>query len=133
MESPMFWAIVLVSGISLIVLGCFLYFGFLLHKLRRYPDGLLEDILHHWINAKPPDPTLVSNLVEEYLNRRNEFWTLYGQFVLSVFVIVCVTILLLTRVISAEAGLPILSAIGGFAIGKGISAGRVTAYRRPEQ
>ena len=48
-------------------------------------------------------------MMDELLNRRNEFWMLYGQFILSLFVIVCVTILLLTGVISAEAGLPILS------------------------
>lgn len=132
MESSIFWVIIVVSGICLLILGSFVYFGFLLHRIRRFPDGLLEEFLHHWMNNRPPDPSLLSSALDEYLSRRNEFWTLYGQFTLSAFVIVCITILLLTRVISAEAGLPILSGVGGFAIGKGISAGRTTTYRRPE-
>jgi len=49
---------------------------------------------------------------------------------ISVFVVLCITILLLTRVISAEAGLSILAGVGGFAIGKGITIGRA-AYRMP--
>jgi hypothetical protein len=133
MESSMFWVIILVSGISLFILACFVYFGFLLHRMRRFSNGLLEEMLHHWMHNRPPDPSLLSNALDEYLSRRNEFWTLYGQFVLSAFVILCVTILLLTRVISAEAGLPILSGVGGFAIGKGIATGRSTTYRRPQE
>lgn len=133
METSMFWVIIVVSVIGLLILACFVYFGFLLHRIRRFPDGLLEDILHHWLRNRPPDPSLISNALEEYLSRRNEFWTLYGQFILSAFVIVCITILLLTRVISAEAGLPILSGVGGFAIGKGVSAGRSTTYRKPQE
>lgn len=129
----MFWIIIVVTGISLLVLACFVYFGFLLHRIRKSPDGLIERILHDWMHNRPPDPGLISNALDEYLSRRNEFWTLYGQFILSVFVIVCVTILLLTRVISAEAGLPILSGISGFAIGKGLTAGRNTTYRRPQE
>ncbi len=39
---------------------------------------------------------------------------------LSAFVISIVTILLLTRIISVKAGLPILAGIGGFAIGRGV-------------
>ncbi|KPJ51119.1 MAG: hypothetical protein AMJ41_00240 [candidate division Zixibacteria bacterium DG_27] len=128
----MFSVIIVVSAISLLILLSLAYFGFLLHRIRRFPNGLLEEILHVWMRNRPPDPSLISNALDEYLSRRNEFWTLYGQFILSAFVIVCVTILLLTRVISAEAGLPILSGVGGFAIGKGISAGRSTTYRRPE-
>ena len=53
--------------------------------------------------------------------RRNEFWTMYGQILIAIFLILALTILLLTKSIKEEAGLPILSAISGFAIAKGAS------------
>lgn len=120
--------IILVAVICLLVVGCLLYFGFLLHRLR-YKGGAFEELLHHWLHGSSRgEAKVLTNLVEEYLNRRNEFWTLYGQFLLSAFVIVCITILLLTKTISAEAGLPILSGVGGFAIGKGAASGRTTTF-----
>jgi len=127
MNDWIFWVIVIVSLIALLVLACFLFFGLLLSRLRLWRDGWERELIHYWMNRRPPDYGTVQNIIEDYFNRRNEFWTLYGQFVLSLFVILCVTILLLTRVITADAGLPILSGIGGFAIGKNISAGRTRA------
>ena len=69
-----------------------------------------------------------------YLTRRNEFWSTYGQFSLSLIVIVFITVLLLADVISAEAGLPILAGIGSFAIGRGVSMTSVrgTPSRPPQ-
>lgn len=133
MDEMMFRVILVIFVISLLILGCLVFFGFILQRIKKYSDGMLEDILQHWMHNRPPDPSVLSNVIDEYLIRRNEFWTLSGQFILSVFVIVCITILLLAKVITAEAGLPILSGVGGFAIGKGIQAGRSTSYRRPEQ
>jgi hypothetical protein len=121
-----FAVIVLVAVICLLVVGCLLFFGFLLHRLRCKGGPFLEEMVHRWLGGPRSEAKVLSNIVEEYLNRRNEFWTLYGQFILSAFVIVCITILLLTKTISAEAGLPILSRVGGFAIGKGSTSGRTT-------
>ncbi|VVB85174.1 Uncharacterised protein [uncultured archaeon] len=130
MEPSMFWIIVLISGISVATLICFVFFGSLLNRKFREELNIIN-LVYKWLIDAPPrsfDPSFLSNMMDEFLNRRNEFWMLYGQFILSLFVIVCVTILLLTGVISAEAGLPILSGIGGFAIGKGISGGRTSTY-----
>lgn len=52
------------------------------------------------------------------LERRNELWAAHAQLLVAVLVAVLLTVLLLTRVISAEAGLPILSGISGFALAK---------------
>ena len=60
----------------------------------------------------------------DFLQRRNEFWTAYGQTLIAILIIVVLSVLLLSKTISAEAGLPILSAISGFAIAKGVAAGR---------
>ena len=130
MEPSIFWTIGLISFISIATLLCFVVFGFVLNKKFREEYNII-DLANQWFIRLPPrsfDPSFFSNMMDELLNRRNEFWMLYGQFILSLFVIVCVTILLLTGVISAEAGLPILSGIGGFAIGKGISGGRTSTY-----
>ena len=112
--------ILVVSGLALIVLLAFFWFGwYLLNKwlVRKYMQDF-EPMPHpdwrrDWENFR-------STLLE-LLNKRNDFWTAYGQFVLATFVIACVTILLLAGIIDADAGLPILSGIGAFAIGKGAS------------
>ena len=71
--------------------------------------------------------------MEQFLTKRNELWTFFGQFVLSAFVIAVIAILLLARIISAEAGLPILDGIGGFAIGKTATTARSILRRQERQ
>ncbi len=104
--------------------------------LRRFPSGP-EDWFHfveRWLHG-PGNPS-IRPLIEAYteqLQRRNEFWTSYGQTIVAVLMIVVLTILLLTRTISAEAGLPILSGISGFAIAKSVSASRTGSPTDPGQ
>jgi hypothetical protein len=116
-----FSVLLLVAVVSLLVLASLAYFAFYLNKLRiGWPH--IDGLLHMWLNqGAKPDSALISNIIGEWYTHRNEFWTSYGQFMLSGFVIAVITILLLTRTISAEAGLPILAGVGGFAIGKGTS------------
>jgi hypothetical protein len=45
-------------------------------------------------------------------------WSSYGQFGICIFLVFCVTVMLILRVISAEAGLTILSGISGFAVAR---------------
>jgi hypothetical protein len=74
-------------------------------------------------------------LATYYLENCIEFWVAYGQIILAILLIVALTILLLTKTITAEAGLPILSAIAGFAIAKGTSTARLggIAPRQPPE
>lgn len=60
----------------------------------------------------------LSNWYQAYLEKRNDFWEHYGQVALAVLIVTVLAVLLLTKTISAEAGLPILSAVAGFAIAK---------------
>jgi hypothetical protein len=69
-----------------------------------------------------------SDVYRSYLRERNDFWEKYGQVVVAIVIIVILAVLLLTKTISAEAGLPILSAVGGFAIAKTAS---VSTQNRP--
>lgn len=68
------------------------------------------------------------DVYRDYLRERNDFWEKYGQVIVAIVIIVVLAVLLLTKTISAEAGLPILSAVGGFAIAK--SAG-ISTHSRP--
>ena len=72
----------------------------------------------------------LSNWYQNYLEKRNDFWEHYGQVALAVLIVIVLAVLLLSKVISAEAGLPILSAVAGFAIAK--SSRTSTSARRPE-
>jgi hypothetical protein len=46
---------------------------------------------------------------------------------IAILIAIVLTILLLTKSITAEAGLPILSAVSGFAIAKGMSSTKTTS------
>src|SRR4029077_7179634 len=67
---------------------------------------------------------IVGSAYSEYLSRRNEFWVTYGQTTVAVLLLIVVTVLLLTRTINPDAGLPILSGIAGFAIAKTTGSSR---------
>ncbi|HWG21688.1 MAG TPA: hypothetical protein VG225_14245 [Terracidiphilus sp.] len=120
----------LVGGIGLLVLVSIVAFGVLLNSGRlrfwRTRDGVIwEDLIHRWTNSTgQPEIRPIIEAYTEHLQRRNEFWTSYGQTIVAVLIIIVLTILLLTRTISAEAGLPVLSGISGFAIAKSVSASR---------
>lgn len=124
-------SVILVGSIGLVIIVGFIAFGKLLQRLPK--DSAVVQFLEHIPSGARLDAWVYCNSLEDYLTRRNEFWTLFGQFVLTAFVIICITILLLTKIISPEAGLPILSGIGGFAIGKGIQTGRSALFRRRQE
>jgi len=127
-ETTLLWICVLVSLVGLLSILSIVFFGvhmwgFFKRKLFPFDHPFVEHILH-WCekNGRRPNlPRYLSDSYSEYLQRRNEFWTSYGQIVIAALIIIVLSILLLTRTISAEAGLPILSGISGFAIAKSVS------------
>ena len=82
---------------------------------------------------RPLVPVVVPDSYTEYLQRRNEFWTAYGQVLLAVLIVIFLAILLITKTISAEAGLLILSGISGFVIVKGVSAAKSNTTPQPRR
>jgi hypothetical protein len=48
-------------------------------------------------------------------------WTLYGQFLFSTLLAVLICLLMIPKTISAEAGLAVLAALGGFAAGRTVT------------
>ena len=95
---------------------------------------LRESLMHF---GPGPDPRRyrwwtdsLSSWYQTYLEKRNDFWEHYGQVALAVLIVIVLAVLLLAKAISAEAGLPILSAVAGFAIAK--SSGSPSSVRRAE-
>ncbi|EPJ2923431.1 hypothetical protein ACV337_26280 [Pseudomonas aeruginosa] len=122
----MFWVVIFVGVIGLLITGAIVFFawkafsdkgrGFVHYEL--YLDFLSK----HQI--RPNIPKYLNEAYSDYLQKRNEFWSTYGQVVIAAFIIIVLAILMLTKTISAEAGLPILSAVSGFAIAKSVSSSR---------
>jgi hypothetical protein len=76
--------------------------------------------------------SMVGAAYAEHLARRNEFWVTYGQTTVAVLLLIVVTVLLLTKTINPDAGLPILSGIAGFAIAKTTGSPRGIPSAPPE-
>lgn len=121
----------LVSVLGLIVVSGIVWFGYVIGRgSRKSPESMghpaWDEMFYEWAKHSPSSsdelPRIAYESYAEYLQRRNEFWTAYGQVLLAVLIVIVLTILLVTKTITAEAGLPILSGISSFAIAKGISA-----------
>ncbi len=122
--------LVLVVGL-LCIFGLYRFgttlFGHQLPNLIRHLDEYISNV--HPNNTQRLTEVL-TNWHQSYLEKRNDFWEHYGQVALAVLIVVVLAVLLLTKTISAEAGLPILSAVAGFAIAKTNSTSSST--RSPE-
>lgn len=97
------------------------FFAEIYHFVRRFAPS--HNLPRVWLDG-------VFASYDQYLDKRNEFWEHFGQVSLAALIVVVLAVLLLTKVISAEAGLPILSAVAGFAIAK---SGSVQVNRRNSQ
>jgi uncharacterized membrane protein YhaH (DUF805 family) len=129
---------------ALIVVLIILFAVLLLHARRwwgrkePYPIEILVRELHHLLMDGPRRReavvvgTLVGSAYAEHLARRNEFWVSYGQVTVAVLLLIVVTVLLLTRTIDPDAGLPILSGIAGFAIAKTTGPSGGVGVRPPD-
>lgn len=114
--SEIFWICFAVGILSLLVLGVIVLF--LSPRLKK---GKFMEELSRRINNANLDSTSIKEISSQFFTRRNEFWTIIGQFAIAIFLVATLTILLLTKTVSAEAGLPIFSGIAGFSIAKGVS------------
>ena len=121
------WLSILLGFLGIGAFACIAWFGYVLTKPSKFDGSLIwEEVLHRLRKPGYLDdlPRYLHDSYIEYLQRRNEFWTTYGQVLIAVLIVVVLAILLLTKTISAEAGLPILSGISGFAIAKGVSGSK---------
>lgn len=127
--SETFWLCVLAVFVGGIAMWAIVWFGHRIFSNSQYDFWGLAQFLEFWKsqNIRPNLPRYFVDVLTESLQRRNEFWITYGQLVVAILIVVILTILLLTKTISAEAGLPLLSAVSGFAIARGVNSNRTTS------
>ena len=129
-----------ILAILVLIVGLLFLFGLFRFGTTLFgtqSSDLFAELREFLMHGPGPDPRRyrwwtdsLSNWYQTYLEKRNDFWEHYGQVALAVLIVVVLAVLLLSKVISAEAGLPILSAVAGFAIAK--TSGSSTSNRRPE-
>jgi hypothetical protein len=135
MDKLIFWLSVLVMIFAASIIAGVVWFGLrVFYERWNYPHPFIEHVMERWLHGpRPPRADVaaqvMSDSISNYRERRNEYWTTYGQIVLSIFIVALLSVLLLTKTINADAGLPILSGISGFAIAKTVNAG--TSGRGP--
>lgn len=93
---------------------------------RALSDRQLQTVLEHYAKNNPQGNLIwhFSNLSADHTLRRNEFWATTTQVIGSVLIVAVIAILLIFKVIAAEAGLPILSAVSGFGLAKSSTLNR---------
>ena len=128
---------IIVSVVGALVVSGIVYFVRIKIRNGFLAPRFWEVLVDHYLvepRRRSDMPRYVIEGYSDYLQRRNEFWTTYGQVLIAVFIVIVLAILLLTKVISAEAGLPILAGISGFAIAKGVSGARsITALHEGQE
>lgn len=124
----MFWIVIFTGIIGLLVIGTVAIFAWRAFSIRTRGFVEYEQFIEFWKekNIRPNIPKYLNDAYSDYLQKRNEFWSTYGQIIAAIFIVIVLAILMLTKVISAEAGLPILSAVSGFAIAKGANSTKNT-------
>lgn len=123
-----FWFVIVVAILGLLIVSTIVFFAknAFLDDTRGFVnyEKYLEFLTEHKIRTNLP--VYVNEAYADYLQKRNEFWSTYGQVVVALFIVIILAILMLTQTITAEAGLPILSAVSGFAIAKGVNSAKNT-------
>jgi flagellar biogenesis protein FliO len=127
-----------VFGLGALIVVLVIVFALALLLWRRREGDFLERYFREWLHGPVERrevvylSAMVGAAYAEHLARRNEFWVTYGQTTVAVLLLIVVTVLLLTRTINPDAGLPILSGIGGFAIAKTTGSSRGVPSAPPE-
>ncbi len=124
-----FWLSIFIGALGIIAICSMIYFGhkmftklshIFIVEIKRMFKSMCRCISVENINVAN-DVKAIVDFFTDYREKRNEFLSAYGQIILAIFVVMIIAILLITKTISTEAGLPILSAIAGFAIAKGVN------------
>lgn len=128
LETPINLYCILVVIVGAFALGMTYCFGRFLAKYNLFDLSLgskvIDDTLQYLskVNFRANLPRHFIDANADYLEKRNNFWSIYLQVVVAVFVLIVLAILLITKTINAEAGMPLLSATTGFAIAKTIGS-----------
>jgi hypothetical protein len=115
------WGIIFCSALAVIALALFFALGFLVRDQLFVEDDRDRSIFRWALSAGVPPEDLgeaFRDVVGEVVRGRNEFLSIYGQLLVATVVVAVIAILLLVKVIGASAGLPIITGIVAFTLGK---------------
>ncbi len=115
-----FWLSVAIGGLGLLVIAGVLWFARWLKS--QDAEWLPKPVETEGQTALQPSNKFDAQFIAHYLENRLEFGAGYGQTVLAILLVTVLGILLVTKTISSEAGLSLLSAIAGFVFAKGTAA-----------
>jgi len=104
---------------GVIVIGGLIVFG--MFKLQRLCKQILcicdpEQAEGNLISCKK-----FKKIHSDFLLRRNEFWSIFVQYVIIIFIITVLTVLLIMDKVSSEAAIPVMAGLASFAVGKAIT------------
>lgn len=119
---------ILFGILGLIVIIGVIWFGNKIYKAPIWDSlrilNIVESFLGKSSNISTNELKSLVDSCADYRDKRNEFLSIYGQTIIAIFIVITLAILMITKTISAEAGLPILSAVSGFAIAKGANSSK---------
>jgi hypothetical protein len=130
LASPLGFSILLIvfGVIALAVIWIFAYHLSRTKVLVIEPNQLGQLLEFYQKTNQSTNPLWhLANANAEHLQRRNEFWATYVQTAAAVLIVIVIALLLLADKITADAALPILSAISGFVIAKSVAGGGRTS------
>jgi len=107
-----------IIAFGVIAIGGLIFFGLnKLQDLHKQKDCICNFLakISSWLEWKD-----FKELHSDFLLRRNEFWSIFAQYLSVLVLIIVLTVLLLERVVEADAALPIMAGLVSFGIGKGI-------------
>ena len=125
-----FWLSIFFGILGIIVIAGVIWFGKQIYTaslwdaLKVKESRIIDSLLGNSPNNSANELKALVDSYADHRDKRNEFWSIYGQTIMAIFIVITLAILMITKTISAEAGLPILSAVSGFAIAKGASSNK---------
>jgi hypothetical protein len=114
---------------AVILFGVFAIIGltvFGILKLNDFWNNVLLFVNKDGIESCKNDTQckILKEMNTDFLERRNEFWSIFGQYIITLFIITILAVLLIMKKVSPEAALPIMAGLASFAAGKGIASAK---------
>lgn len=119
------WFILVILGSGLVAT----FFIFLIarsmvkNKQETISNEQLEKMIGYFEKVQMKSNPLwhLANAEAESLQRRNEFLATYTQTIVAVLLVIVLALLIISKIVEPQAGLPIISAISGYILAKGVS------------
>ena len=93
------------------------------NKQETMSNEQLEKMISYFEKVQMKSNPLwnLANAEAESLQRRNEFLATYTHTIVAVLLVIVLALLIISKIVEPQAGLPIISAISGYILAKGVS------------